>query len=317
MKGRLEEVRLWVEAGFPVKQATQALDLARSLYYYHRMPHKEGEAAKRGRSFPGYSINQAGEKVCDKQIEEFLTEAIEGEAGVYGYRKLTHYLKMKYRLIINHKKVYRLCHQLHLLLPQREKTARHPRKIARQHEITGSNQLWQVDIKYGSIAESGRFFFLASAIDVFDRSIVGYYHGSTCQAVNITKMLREALISRQIPQAPDDKEAFRLIIRTDNGPQFVSHSFEDFCVAEQLYHERIPNKSPNYNAYIESFHSALERECYQQHTFEFFEEAYYCIDEYVQFYNERRYHGSLNYLAPQQFYRRQLNQTNLDMAISL
>lgn len=316
MKGRLEEVRLWVEAGFPVKQATQALDLARSLYYYHRMPHKEGEAAKRGRSFPGYSVNQAGEKIGDEQIEEFLMEAIGGEAGVYGYRKLTHHLKTEHGLIINHKKVYRLCHRRHLLLPKREKTARHPRRIARQHKITGSNQLWQVDIKYGSIAESGRFFFLASAIDVFDRCIVGYTYGSHCQAQAITQMLQQALKRRRIPRLKD-KDDFRLIVRTDNGPQFVSHSFEDFCVAEQLYHERIPNKSPNYNAYIESFHSVLERECYQQHTFEFFEEAYYYIDEYVQFYNERRYHGSLNYLAPQQFYRRQLNQTNLDMAISL
>ncbi|KUP08318.1 transposase, partial [Bacillus coahuilensis p1.1.43] len=44
------------------------------------------------------------------------------------------------------------------------------------------------------------------------------------------------------------------------------------------------------------------RECYQRYTFEFFEEAYYRIDEFIDFYNHRRYHGSLNYLSPIQFH---------------
>ncbi|WP_059282227.1 integrase core domain-containing protein [Bacillus coahuilensis] len=60
--------------------------------------------------------------------------------------------------------------------------------------------------------------------------------------------------------------------------------------------------TPNLNAYIESFHSIIERECYQRYTFEFFEEAYYRIDEFIDFYNHRRYHGSLNYLSPIQFH---------------
>ncbi|WP_081485578.1 integrase core domain-containing protein [Bacillus methanolicus] len=156
-------------------------------------------------------------------------------------------------------------------------------------------------IKYGSIEDSGRFFFLASAIDVFDRCIVGYYRGSKCQAKEITGMLQEALIRRQV-HIPQDESVSSIIIRTDNGPQFVSHDFGDFCEQYRIYHERIPTKSPNLNAYIESFHSIIERECYQRDTFEFFEEAYYRIDEFMEFYNNRRYHGSLNYLTPVQFH---------------
>lgn len=129
-------------------------------------------------------------------------------------------------------------------------------------------------------------------------------------------MLHGALIRRQVPPAPD-KDSVRLIIRSDNGPQFVSEVFEDFCAGEHVYHERIPNKSPNYDAHIESFHSALERECYQQHAFEFFEEAYYWIDTYIAFYNQRRYHGSLGNLSPLQFFRRHRDRPSLKQAVNL
>ena len=274
--------------------------MERSLYYYHQKSGQVNEPlAKQGRPLPGYSSNKTGNKVSDEQLEEFLMEAVEGEEGVYGYRKLTQYLKKVHQMIISPKKVYRLCEKLNILLPQRRQT-KYPRRLSKQHTIIGSNQMWQVDIKYGSIDNGGRFFFLASAIDVYDRSIVGYYRGPKCQAIDITTMLQEAIMKRNIHQNQDDTP--ELIIRTDNGPQFVSERFGSFCVHHSLYHERIPSKSPDLNAYIESFHSVIERECYQRYRFECFEEAYYRLDEYMDFYNNRRYHGSLKYMAPFEFY---------------
>ncbi|SHJ19179.1 Integrase core domain-containing protein, partial [Lutispora thermophila DSM 19022] len=50
----------------------------------------------------------------------------------------------------------------------------------------------------------------------------------------------------------------------DNGPQFVSKEFEEFCNSNNLIHQRIPVKTPNMNAHIESFHSILEDECYSR-----------------------------------------------------
>ncbi|WP_396125762.1 IS3 family transposase [Bacillus sp. Marseille-Q3570] len=55
---------------------------------------------------------------------------------------------------------------------------------------------------------------------------------------------------------------------------------------------------------MESFHSSIERECYQRYVFSCFEEAYYWLDQYMNFYNNRRYHGSLDYMAPVQYYER-------------
>ncbi len=52
-------------------------------------------------------------------------------------------------------------------------------------------------------------------------------------------------------------------IRTDNGSQFISNAFAATCDELELIHERIPVKTPNMNAHIESFHSILEEECYR------------------------------------------------------
>ncbi|SES88425.1 integrase core domain-containing protein [Anaerobranca gottschalkii] len=51
------------------------------------------------------------------------------------------------------------------------------------------------------------------------------------------------------------------------------------------------------NAYIESFHVILEDECYSRNEFRDFAEAYQVIAEYMDYYNTRRIHSSINYMA--------------------
>jgi putative transposase len=294
-------VKSWAEEGIAITKLTEAVGVNRSLYYYHSGDEEMLEdKGKRGRPIPGYSYTNLGTTVPDEQIEEYLMEAVEGEGATYGIKNLTQYLQDNHRLIINHKKVARLCKGLGILLPQRIGNPKYPKRLARNHLITAPNQLWQLDIKYGKIDGSNRFFFVACAIDVFDRAIVGYYKGPRCQAKNITGMLKEAIIRRNL-KAPEEENGHCIVIRTDNGPQFISNLFGDFCEENKIFHERIPPRSPNYNAYIESFFSILERDLFRRYAFEYFEEAYYRIDEFIEFYNTRRYHGSLGRMSPYKF----------------
>ncbi|SHL08421.1 integrase core domain-containing protein, partial [Alicyclobacillus tolerans] len=68
-------------------------------------------------------------------------------------------------------------------------------------------------------------------------------------------------------------------------------------------HERIPPKTPNKNAHIESFHSQLESDRLSGAEFENYQAAYAAVTEYITFYNQRRIHGSLYDLSPEQFMR--------------
>lgn len=276
------------------------LGIPRSTYYYQKNGRVEEKQVSEGRPAPGYSIQEDGKKVSDEQIKEWLMEEVSGDGYAYGYRKLTKQLRRKYKFIINKKKVYRLCKELGILRPQRQKRISYPRKLARNRVITASNQLWETDIKYGYIDGEQRFFFICSIIDVYDRSIIDYHIGLSCSGQDVKQILQRALFKRQ----QFDKQE-KPVIRSDNGPQFISHAFEQGCQEFEVEHERIPPKTPNMNAHIESFHRILEDECLSRFQFDTYEEAYKELAWFVQFYNERRMHSSLLDLSPKEFYEKQ------------
>lgn len=200
--------------------------------------------------------------------------------------------------MINHKKTYRLCKELGILQPRLKLYPKRPKKVAKLKEITGPNQSWQMDLKYGFLIGENRFFFQISVIDVFDRTVIDYHVGLSATAKDAKAVLENALSKRGL--SPGLKLP---VIRTDNGPQFTANLFIDACQKWGLYHERIPVKTPNMIAYIESFHSIIEKECYRRHEFNSFKEAYIIIAQYMDFYNNRRRHGSLNYKSPQNYYQ--------------
>lgn len=268
--------------------------------YYHRKqqeqePKKERDN-KGGRPHPGYSRTEDGKPVSDEQIKEWLLEFIAGEESSYGYRNLTLCLRRQKKLIISYKKVYRLCKEMDVLAPAKRIRIKHPRRIAKNREITGPNQLWEMDIKYGYIAGEERFFYFMGILDVFDRTLINYHFGLSCEGKHAAQTLQGALFRRQIAdQSP------KPIMRTDNGPQFISHVFETACENLGVEHERIPPKTPNKNAHIESFHASLERDRLDRYEFANYAEAYIVVSDYIDFYNKRRIHSSLYYLSPAEF----------------
>ncbi|WP_181363129.1 integrase core domain-containing protein [Sulfoacidibacillus thermotolerans] len=97
------------------------------------------------------------------------------------------------------------------------------------------------------------------------------------------------------------------VIRSDNGPQFVSERFDARCIEWGLEHERIPPRTPNMNAHIESFHRRLEDECLSRYEFENYAEAYEIVSDFMDFYNTRRLHSSLRYMSPVAFHEAHKN----------
>lgn len=134
-------------------------------------------------------------------------------------------------------------------------------------------------------------------IDVCTKKVTGFYLGKSCKSGDLIFTLNEAIKNEGITK--DDQ----LIIRSDNGPQMSSNRFH-FCLRkleQKLSHEFIPPRSPNRNAYIEAFNSILEIEVLQVRYFENFKVVYQAIMEFVEFYNNRRLHGSLGFKSPMMF----------------
>ena len=215
-----------------------------------------------------------------------------------GYYKLTRYLEVEQGFYINHKKIYRLCRQHSLLLFTKERSQkRKKRRVVGYQDITKPNQLWQFDLKYGYIHGESRYFFVLAFIDVCSKKVVGYYVGKTCKAGDLVRTLSLALKSENITV----KDGLK--IRSDNGPQMSSNEFYFYLkrLEQKLDHEFIPPRTPDRNAYIESFFSILESELLEHCYFETFKDAYEAVSEFINFYNTRRLHGSIGYRSPKAF----------------
>jgi transposase InsO family protein len=287
--------------------------LGRSTYYYNLSVEGKEKVKPKGGKPKGYSLDKENNKICDEQIKEFIMESIQGDAINYGYRKITYHLRKYYNLSINPKKVYRLCKELNLLKDQRVIKPKVTRTIAVNRVITGSNQLWEMDIKYGYVQGEDKFFYLLNLIDIFDRSIVGYHMGLHCEAKDAAALLRKCLMRRNLFMKGVEKP----VIRTDNGPQFVSYKFSECCEEIEVEHERIPVKTPNKNAHVESFHRVLEDECLKINDFQSYAEAYTIVNDFMEFYNNRRLHSSLRFMSPNEFYNLYFgeNQTNIQIRV--
>ena len=59
--------------------------------------------------------------------------------------------------------------------------------------------------------------------------------GLSCVSDDVVQTLQRALFKRQL-----FNDLNKPVIRTDNGPQFISHTFEKRCEEFELEHGRVP-----------------------------------------------------------------------------
>lgn len=254
-----------------------------------------------GRPPPGFTINRDGSVISDSAVVTVLKEyreSLEFSNGG-GSRKLSHYLAIERAMYINHKKIYRLCDENNLLLfRQGDKNKKQFKKQRCNYtNVSQPNELWQFDLKYIWIHGENRWCFFLGFIDVVSKKITGWYVGKTCKAGDLVFTLNQAIKNENIsPEHP-------LTIRSDNGPQMSSNRFYYYLknLEKKLTHEFIPPRSPDRNAYIEAFNSILETEVLQVQYFMNFEEVYAAMIRFIEFYNNRRLHGSIGNLSPKMF----------------
>lgn len=282
-----------ISEGHSACQVLRFLKIPRSTYYNRIRP--KPPSKRKGQPPPGFSYAVSGEKIRDEVIVEHLREyrrdpflRIEGGAKI-----LSKYLRRDHGLIVNHKKVFRLC-RIHGLTLNRPKKKRSKfMKLAENRSVSAPNQVWEFDIKYGYLHGERRFFFLLGFMDVFSRELKGWYLGRRCQAKDLSSTLRLALKHSGI--TPDHG----LVIRSDNGSQMRANQFQEALKSLPAEHEFIPIRTPNKNAHIESFFSIYDKHL-QNRYFWSIKDAYEWTIEFMDYYNHDRIHGSLG-MSPKEF----------------
>lgn len=268
----------------PVRQLCTWLQIPHSVYYY--LP-KEG---KPGAKPSTHTMKKDGTPVPNSEVIEAIKTELNQEFVCYGYQNMTAILRDQH-FIINHKKVYRLMDESHLLLGKVIRTSGR-REFVKFRKIKADYpmQYLCLDIKYFWVAGEQKNFYLLSIMDVYSRKIVEWIFQRSIRKADVINLFRRINATHGIRD---------VIIRNDNGSQFLANDVKAYLRSVEARQEFTHIATPEENSYIEAFHSILNRELVQRFEFESFYEAKLTMERYMQFYNHRRRHGALGRITPQ------------------
>jgi len=210
----------------------------------------------------------------------------------YGYRRVAVELRhLGYN--VSDKVVRRLMKELGIIAiypkPNLSKACKEHIKypyLLRGVEITHPFKAWAMDITY--IKLEGGFAYLAAIIDLYSRKILAWRLSNTLDTSFCLMALDEAFDNHGIPE----------IFNTDQGCQFTSEAFTDELKKHGVQISMDGKGRALDNVYIERFWRTIKYENIHIKGYRTMSELQHGIDEYITFYNSKRWHQSLNYQTP-------------------
>lgn len=225
----------------------------------------------------------------DDTVIENLLKTYSAQHPTYGFQKLFNLIRLK-NYAFNHKRVYRIYCDLSLNLKIKPKKRLAPRtkiKLAQPKEI---NQCWSLDFMSDALI-SGRRIRTANVIDDCNREALGILISFSLTSKRITRWLDQLAVSRGYPER----------IRVDNGPENISHHFQNWAKLHGIIIQHIQPGRPAQNAYIERFNRSYREAVLDMYLFRNIQEAQHITNDWIKHYNEERPHESLNNQSPRGF----------------
>lgn len=163
------------------------------------------------------------------------------------------------------------------------------------------NVLWAGDFTYFWLL--GRFWYVATVIDVYTREIVGWHLGSHHTTALIMEAFNDAV--RRTGNAPQ-------YFHSDQGSEYVSGAYESLLAEHGTIPSHSRKSSPWQNGFQESFYNNFKlelRDVRRFHDAGAFMEA---VGQQIAYYNTRRIHGVLK--MPPRLFREVQQQKQLAFA---
>ena len=193
--------------------------------------------------------------------------------------------------VVNKKRVRRLYRleglQLRMRVRRRKHIALHrgPAPVP-----IGPTERWSMDFVHDALAD-GRTFRVLTVVDQWSRQSPILEVASSLSGAAVGVALDRVLTAGAPPRS----------ITVDHGTEFMSRALEDWAYQRGVQLDFIRPGKPVENAFIESFNGRLRDECLNIHQFTSIEDAKTKIEAWRVDYNQRRPHGSLGHLTPNEY----------------
>ena len=159
------------------------------------------------------------------------------------------------------------------------------------------NELWQTDFTYLKVIGWG-WFYLSTILDDHSRYIIAWKLCTTMKTGDVTDTLDLALQASGCDRATVVHKP-RLL--SDNGSSYISSELADWLEDRQIDHVRGAPYHPQTQGKIERWHQTLKNRILME-NFYLPGDLRQQIDAFVDHYNHRRYHESLENLTPADVY---------------
>jgi transposase InsO family protein len=246
------------------------------------------------------------EELRNRQIAETI-EQIHTESPDKGYRRIRDELQRYHRIDVNDKRVLRICRKLNIKSTIKytnqgcTRQAKNPQYIAenllnRQFKAEMPNQKWLTDVTEFKYYEgiTKKKVYLSAILDLYDRRIVAYV---------ISDSNNNALVFDTFNEAVSKNPSAHPLFHSDRGFQYTNRVFHAKLEAAGMKQSMSRVAKCIDNGPMEGFWGILKRERYYGRKFTNRESLVGMIENYIEYYNNKRLQRNLGVLTPMEKHR--------------
>ena len=288
---KLEIIKLVEQSHLSAKHTLDQLGIARRTFYrwYDRYLEGGPDALGDRPSAPGRVWNRIPADIHDQIIEMAL------EQSELSPRELAVRFTDEKRYFVSEATVYRLLKAHDLITSPAFVVIKAADRF--HTPTTRVNEMWQTDFTYFKIIGWG-WFYLSTILDDFSRYIIAWKLCTTMRAADVTDTLNLALVASGCDQATVHQRP-RLL--SDNGPCYIAGELAEYIEAQRMSHVRGAPLHPQTQGKIERWHQTLKNRILLENYF-LPGDLEAQIAAFVEHYNHRRYHESLDNVTPADAY---------------
>jgi len=284
---KMEIIKLVENSEIGAKRTLEELSVCRSSYYrWYRKYTEEGfEGLSNRKSNPKRIWN----RIPDEEKEKVVAIAL--ELPDQSPRQLAWYITDKNGYYISESSVYRILKQYDLIPSPAYIVMSASDKF--KNPTSRINELWQTDFTYFKIVGWG-WYYLGSILDDYSRYIISWKLFISMTASDVKELLDMAIKKTNISSV-SVRHKPRLL--SDNGPCYLASELKEYLASKEMTHTRGAPYHPMTQGKIERYHRSIKN-IVKLNNYYFPEALITELEKFVEYYNNRRYHESLNNVTP-------------------